>query len=220
MEPLKDLVAGLEIIQPFLSQHCFEFEKYESDKSSGGQFTIATFKNGRKQFIIGFRFSIGKLIYQFDQYKVGHTFYLDHLGHSDQRQFPGFQSEDKLLGFRNVLHDLYLLVNDFFDGPYDKLVEAAKLQDEFIKENNKNARLDYTNHFDQRIIEAARIKFKEKDFKGTLDLYKTIEHTTLLKDLDKKTIEYCTKHIGENSTGESKNLLKALQMWWKKNFTS
>lgn len=194
MEPLTALTNGLEILEPFLGRHGFTFDNYESGKGSGGQFTVATFKNGRKQFIIGYRFSIGELGYQFDNFQVGHSFYLDHLGFADKRQFPDFQSDDKLLAFRHILHDLDFLTDDFFKGSCDKLVEAAKLQDKFVKEHNAKAQEDYNNHFDQMKIDRARHKFKEKDYKGSLDIYKTVEHKNLLNDLDKKTIEYCKRH--------------------------
>lgn len=193
MQPLTDLTKGLEILEPFLVRHGFTFDNYENGKGSGGQFTVATFKNGGKRFIIGYRFSIGELGYQFDNFQVGHTFYLDHLGFADKKQFPNFQSDDKLLAFRHILHDLDYLVDDFFDGSCDKLVEAAKLQEKFVKEHNKKAREDHNNHFDQMKIERARHKFKEKDYRGTLDIYKTVEHKALLNDLDKKTIKYCER---------------------------
>jgi hypothetical protein len=194
MEPLIDLTKGLEILEPFLGRHGFALDNYENGKGSGGQFTVATFKNGRKSFIIGYRFSIGELGYQFDNFQVGHTFYLDHLGLADKKKFPDFQSDDKLLGFRHILYDLDFLVDDFFNGSCDKLIEAAKLQDRFVKEHNKKAQEDYNNHFDQMKIKRARNKFKEKDYKGTLDMYKTVEGETLLNNLDKKIIEYCKRH--------------------------
>jgi hypothetical protein len=194
MEQLKDLTKGLEILEPFLGRHGFKFDNYENGKGSGGQFTVATFKNGRKSFIIGYRFSIGELGYQFDNFQVGHPFYLDHLGFADRKQFPGFQSDDKLLAFRHILHDLDFLIEDFFNGTCEKLIDAAKLQEKFVNEHNEKAQQDYKNHFDQIKIERARHKFKEKDYKGTLDIYKTVEHKTLLNDLDKKTIEYCERH--------------------------
>ena len=195
MESLTDLIKGLEILEPFLGRHGFIFDNYENGKGSGGQFTVATFKNGSKRFVIGYRFSIGELGYQFDNFQVGHTFYLDHLGLSDNKQFPDFQSDDKLLAFRNVLHDLNFLVDDFFDGSCDKLVQAAKLQEKFIKEHNEKTQEEYKNHFDQMKIDRARRKFKEKDYKSTIDIYKTVEHKALLNDLDKKTIEYCKRQI-------------------------
>jgi hypothetical protein len=195
MQPLTDLVKGLEILEPFLTRHAFAFDNYENGKGSGGQFTNAYFKSGLKKFVIGYRYSVTELYYQYDSFKVGPAFYLDHLGFADKKQFPDFQSDDKLLAFRHILHDFDFLVDDFFNGSCDKLIEAAKLQNMFVKERNQKAQEEYNKHFDQMKIERARHKFKEKDYKGTLDIYNTVEHKSLLNVLDKKTIEYCERHV-------------------------
>ena len=195
MQPLKELTNGLEILAPFLKRYAFTFDNYENGKGSGGQFTVATYKNGRKKFIIGYRYSVWELGYQFDNFKVGHIFYLDHLGLPDKKQFPDFQSDDKLLAFRHILHDLEFLVDDFFTGSCDKLIEAAKLQDNFIKEHDAKAQEEYNNHFDKIKIDRARQKFKDKDYRATLEIYKTVEHITLLSDFDNKAIEYCKRHV-------------------------
>ncbi len=42
--------------------------------------------------------------------------------------------------------------------------------------------------------QGSKRKFKERDDKRTLDIYKIVEHENLLNDLDKKTIEYCKRH--------------------------
>lgn len=163
MEPLTDLIKGIGILMPFLERYGFEFDKYENAKSSGGQFTIVIYIKEDKKSIIGYRYSIGEVDYQFDKFKVGHLFYLNHLGLTDKKQFPCFQSDDKFLVFRHILHDLYFLVDDFFVGSCSKLIEASKSQDIFVADHNKKAQLDYDNHFDKIKIEKARLKFKEKE---------------------------------------------------------
>ena len=193
MQPLTDLTKGLEILEPFLKQYGFRFDNFENGKGSGGQFTIATYINGHKKFIIGYRYSIGELGYQFDNFKVGHTFYLDHLGLADKKQFPDFQSDDKLLAFRHILHDLDFLVDDYFVGSCIKLIEASKLQDKFIKKHNEKAQEEYTNHFDKTIIDRARQKFKDKEYKKALQIYATVKQKNLFSEVDKKTIAYCER---------------------------
>lgn len=116
MQPLTDLTKEFEILEPFLTRYGFMFDNFENGKGSGGQFTIATYINRHKKFIIGYRYSIGEFGYQFDNFKVGHTFYLGHLGLADKKQFPDFQSDDKLISFRHILHDIDFLVDDFFVG--------------------------------------------------------------------------------------------------------
>lgn len=194
MEPLTDLTNGLQILEPFLIRFGFALDNYENGKGSGGQFTIATYKREHKKFIIGYRFSIGELGYQFDDFRVGHSFYLDHLGYADKKQFPDFQSDDKLLAFRHILHDFEFLVEDFFIGSCDQLIEASRLQEKFIKEQNEKSQQEYNNHWVRIDIQEARQKFKEKDYKKCLEIYTMIERKNLLNDIDKKTIEYCKKH--------------------------
>ncbi len=43
MQQLTDLVKGLEVLEPFLTQHDFTFDNYENGKGSGGQCTNAAF---------------------------------------------------------------------------------------------------------------------------------------------------------------------------------
>ncbi len=193
MQPLPDLTKGLEVLVPFLKRYGFAFDNYENGKGSGGQFTLATYTNRIKKFIIGYRYSIGEIYYQFDNFKVGHTFYIDHLGFANKKQFPDFQSDDKLLAFKHILHDLDFLVDDFFVGSCTKLIEASKLQDKFAKEQNAKAQEEYDNHFDKVIIDRARQKFKDKEYKKTLEIYATVVHKSLLSEIDKKTIAYCER---------------------------
>ncbi|MBC3787450.1 hypothetical protein [Spirosoma utsteinense] len=195
MQPLTDLTKGLEVLEPFLTQCGFRFDNFENGSGSGGQFTVATYINVHKKFIIGYRYSIGELDYQFDKFKVGHTFYLDHLGCADKKQFPDFQSDDKLIAFKHILHDLYFLVDDFFVGNCSELIEASKRQHKFIKEHNEKAQEECNNQSDKIIIDRARQKFKDKDYKKTLELYLTVEHKKLLSEVDKKTIAYCERQI-------------------------
>jgi len=191
MQPLRDLVEGLDIIDPFLTQHGFEFEKYENGQGSGGQFTVATFVKGRKKFILSYRSSIGQVVYQFDNATVCHDFYIDQLGHADKKKLPDFHSEDKLLAFTHLLHDFEFLTEDFFDGECHKLKAFSKLQDNVISEYGGIAREEYNQQLDSSRIEEARQKFKSKDFENSLEIYRTVELRSLLNDLDNRLIKYC-----------------------------
>jgi len=195
MQPLIDLVRGLDVIDDFLTQHGFEFENYENGLGSGGQFTVATFKSGRKKFILNYRSSIGQVVYQFDNHTVCHDFYLDLLGLADKKKLPDFHSEDKLLAFTHLLHDFEFLTEDFFDGECQKLTVFSKLQDNVISEYGGKAREEYYLQLDKNRIEEARQKFKNKDFKGSIEIFETVEIRSLMNDLDKRLISYCEQHL-------------------------
>jgi len=195
MQPLTDLVKGIEVLEPFLSQHGFEFEKYENGQGSGGQFTVASFVNGRKKFIVNYRFSIGQVIYQYDSAKVCHDFYLDQLGLADKKKLPDFHSDDKLIAFTHLLHDFEFLINDFFDGECRHLKAFSKLQENVISEYGGKEREEYDLNLDKERIEEARQKFKSKDFKRSIEIYRTVEIRSLLNALDNRLIDFCERQF-------------------------
>jgi len=195
MQPLTDLKKGLEILEPFLEQYKFGFDNFENFKGSSGQFTLAKYKNNNKEFILGYAFSVGQIVYQFDDFAVSHDFYLDKLGYAYKKNFQDFQTSDKLLPFTHILFDFELLVDDFFAGECIKLREIAKLQDNIISEYDKKAREGFNLEFDKLRIEKARHEFRKKDFKKSVDIYNSVECNKLINDLDKKIIIYCKRHV-------------------------
>ncbi len=193
MTPLPELTNGLGLLEPFLTRHGFTLDNYENGKGSGGHFTIATYKNRDKKFVIGYRFSIGELYYQCDDLTVGHDFYLKQLGYKDKMKFPDFQSDDKLESFRHILSDFELIKLDFFEGDCKELKRIAKVQKETIETENKKRQVEYTDSFDLEIIRNARQEFKDKKFKDSVKTYGTIKKKELLTDYDKKILEIAKK---------------------------
>jgi hypothetical protein len=189
MNPVAELVSGLTLLEPFLKSYGFVLDNYENGKGSGGHFTIATFKNGHKKVVIGYRFSVGQLDYRYDDSVVRHDFYLKQLGHAETMKFPGFQSDDKLESFRHILADFQLLKSDFFNGDCKELIRIAKLQKTVIEKESKKRQVEYDDDFDHAIILRARKEFKEKKFKESATTYKTVKNAKLLTDLDKKILK-------------------------------
>jgi len=192
-EPLADLEKGIEILDPFLKQHEFRFHGFEDIKGSGRHFTLAKFKKERKEFILGYRFSVGQIVYQFDNLSVGHDFYLDKLGFGSKKKFESVQTEDKLLPFKYILSDFDYLVDDFFKGECIQLQAYSKLQDNIIKEYDQKARKRYNRQFYELRILEARSEFSNKNYKKSIEIYTSIDIKCLLNDLDGKIIEFCKK---------------------------
>ena len=88
MTPPTEFIAGLKILEPFIFNYGFKLDNIKTEQASGGQFTNATYFNEKKKFIIGYRYGISRLEYEFDNSTVGHNFYLDELGLTDKRHFP------------------------------------------------------------------------------------------------------------------------------------
>jgi hypothetical protein len=195
MTPLPELTNGLGLLEPFLTRHGFTLDNFENGKGSGGHFTVATYKNGVKKFVIGYRFSIGELYYQSDDLAVGHDFYLKQLGHGDKMKFPDFQSDDKLESFRHILADFELINADFFEGNCKELKRIAKIQKEITDTENKRRQAEYTDSFDLEIIRKARQEFKDKKFKESIKTFGTVKNKELLTDLDKKTLKIANERV-------------------------
>ncbi len=194
MQQLKDFTKGLEFIEPFLKEYGFQFEDYEINKGADGHFTFASYKNESKTFIIEYTFSIGQVLYQYDDLIVSHPFYLDQLGFGDKRWHKDFLSADHLPEFNHILHDFEYLVDDFFKGECNKLKEISKLQDTIITEVDRKIRKENSILIDNIRIEKARQLFRKKEFKKCLANYKFVDNKTLIKDLDIKIIEYCKRN--------------------------
>ena len=193
MELLTEMKNGLQVLEPFLKQYDFDFDSFENFKASSGQFTMAKYRNKSKEFILGYDFSIGQVVYQFNKLSVGHVFYLDHLGYTNQKKFTDVHREDKLISFKYLRHDFDFLIDDFFKGECIRLKEIAVLKDNIILEYDKVARREFNQPYDILRIEKARNEFRMKNFKKCLEIYERVSCKELMNNLDIKIVEYSCK---------------------------
>jgi len=194
MQLIRELSLGLETIEPFLTGYGFEFEDYQIEKGPDGHFTFASYRNKSKKFLVDYRFSIGQVLYQYDNSIASHPFYLDQLGFADKKRHKDFLPENKHEAFERILHDFQYLVDDFFTGECNKLQEISKLQDKIITEVDRKIRKENSIRFDNFRVEKARQVFRMKEYKKCLEIYKFVDNNELLGDLDFKIIEYCNRH--------------------------
>jgi isopentenyldiphosphate isomerase len=192
---IKELSQGLKTIEPFLNGYGFDFEDYRIDKGQDGHFTYASYRKGNKRFLIDYRFSIGQVLYQYENSIVSHPFYLSQLGYADNRKHNKFILEHHLKAFKNILHDFEYLIDDFFEGECTKLLEISKLQDQIITEIDRSIRKENSIQLDNIRIEKARQEFRKKEFKNSMDIYKFVDHKELLGELDYKIIEFCNRKV-------------------------
>jgi len=195
MELLANLEKGLEVIEPFLKRHDFGFKDFENFKGPSGRFTFVKYKNGLKEFHLGYDFSIRHVVYQFDSFTVSHHFYLNKLGFEDKKMFNDTQTDDGLFAFSSILHDFIFLVDDFFKGECIRLKEISRFRENIIAEYDKKLPDDYNLELDKLRIEKARQEFKSKNFQKSLEIYRSIEFKELMNALDEKLIEFCTRQI-------------------------
>lgn len=190
-----DIKKGLDILTPFLSTHDFELDNFLSGKDLDDDYAIVSFKKDRKKFIIDYRFSIGQALYKFDNSIISHPFYLNKLGFENKIWHKDFLSDQRLEGFKQILHDFEFVVDDFFKGECNKLKEFAELEKSITLELDRNILIERAIRIDKVIIEKARQQFRIKDLKTCLDSYNLVENVNLISDLDNKIIEYCKRNL-------------------------
>ena len=195
MQLIKELTKGLEIIEPFLKEYGFELDEYGIEKKLEGHFALATYKNESKKFIIDYRYSIGQVLYQYDNSIASHPFYLDNLGFKDKKLHKGFISVIQPEEFNHILHDFEYLTEDFFKGECIKLQQISALKDNIINEVDRKIRKEKSIQLDSFRIEKARQYFTKKEFQKCLDMYKFVDNKDSCGELDYKAIEYCKRHI-------------------------
>jgi hypothetical protein len=195
MLQLTELTKGVEIIDPFLKGFGFVFEDFEIEKNPDTHVKYVSYRNGSKKFLIEFHFSIGLVLYQFENAIASHPFYLDQLGYKDKKLHSDYISENHPETFTRILHDFDFLVDDFFQGECLKLKEISKLQDNFITETERISRRKENIRIDNFRIEQARQEFRMKEFTNCIKNYSFVENIDLLVELDYKIIEFCKRHI-------------------------
>ena len=156
---------------------------------------MSSYINDRKKFIIGYRYTISRLEYQFDNSIVSHNFYFDELGFADERHFPNFDSEDLQISLQNILADFEYLKDDFFTGQCVVLEKAAISQIKYYEVLQVKLYAEEELKNNKSIIDKARQQFKIKNYKGCVDIYKTVSKSYVLTEFDKKTIQRCSDHL-------------------------
>lgn len=194
-----ELKKEIEILEPFLKKHDFELKRYEkTNEEWRNLFAVATYKNGKKQFIIKHIQPIIQVFYQFDKHKVHHSFYLKQLGVvgsfecSEIKNF--YEEKDTKKDFANLLHDFLFLVEDFFHGECVKLQEFSKIHNKTLTEYHTKAHEEFSIHFDELKIKTAKEAYQKKELKKCLDVYKKVENRKLINGVDERIIDYCNKY--------------------------
>ena len=116
MNLAETLQTGCEILDPVLIQHGFHRLPVESGRGSGGAFSRTEYIRGNRRLALGFRYSLGDVVYHAGTTSLSHEAYMQAvLGRRGANQYPEF-SEDPLDGFQHLRHDLERYCTEFLSG--------------------------------------------------------------------------------------------------------
>ena len=131
-EPTEILLAGLQIVAPWLTSCGFVWVPGSSGRGSGGKFDSGTFVRNERSLELHVRYSLGLVTYHIGPVAISHADYMIHTGHKSDSRYPGF-SEDPIEAFRSLAYDLTHYCEDFLLGSGASLIEARIAADALTK---------------------------------------------------------------------------------------
>ena len=190
MTPEEHLLDGVKILSTYLEPLGFHFKLAATGQSSGGHFAFGQFVCGDREIELHFRWSLGLVSYKVGNLVLGHEDYINLLDKHGQNKYPNFSDEPND-AFKCLKFDLENLLQDFAENNAiqfrqnapGKVIEIAKYQ--AIKDNADKK----ISSGDQRLIDQAKIEFKNGNYLQVDKLKRQIQHPDLLTIIEKKLFE-------------------------------
>jgi hypothetical protein len=115
MEPKRQLLAGVRVLDPVLGQFGFIFELEAEAKGSGGPFASGSYRKGDRALELHFRHSLGLVRYYIGKATLDHESYMRFVGAYGRNQYPDFPL-DPLESFVHLANDINAYCSDFVSG--------------------------------------------------------------------------------------------------------
>jgi|SRR6185503_4264628 len=193
MNPRETLIAGSEILESVMRPHGFIFVEGPSGRSNYGNFASGDFVRGDRRLELHFRYSLGLVTYHLDSCSATHESYMrELLGTGGTLRYPGF-SDDPLDAFRDLAHDLENFAADFLTGSGEVLARAALKESEAKEAQNLVDMAKAAGDTKKR--EDARRLFREKNFKGVVEILGSLTYPGLMTEAERKYLEISYRKI-------------------------
>jgi hypothetical protein len=126
---LADIIAILDaeskIVGVVIEPHGFVWAHGKTHQGHPGNAARGTFVKGDRQLKLGFRWSLGPVIYRIGSVSVVREALMKYAGHYAEAEYPGF-STDPLDAFRHLAGDLHRFGGDFMFGDGATIIAASK----------------------------------------------------------------------------------------------
>ncbi|MEP7267594.1 MAG: hypothetical protein ABI844_08190 [Saprospiraceae bacterium] len=190
LTPEQYLLDGIKILSPYFEPKGFHFKLAGTGQGSGGHFAFGQFVCGDKEIELHFRWSLGLVSYTVGNVVLGHEGYINLLEKHGQNKYPNFSDEPND-AFKCLKFDLENLLQDFAENnailfrqkALENLIEIEKHQAIKINADKKI----YSG--DQRIIDQAKVEFKNGNYLQVDNLKSQIKRLDLLTIMEKKIFD-------------------------------
>ncbi len=190
MTPEQHLLDGVKILSTYLEPLGFHFKLKGTGNSSGGNFACGQFVCDDKEIELHFRWSLGLVSYKVKNLILMHEDYINLLEKHGQNKYPNF-SNNPNDAFTCLKFDLENLLKDFTENNAIEFRQKApkKLKEiEMIEAIKSDAELKKYSG-DQRIIDKAKIEFRNGNYLKVDELKNKIQHPNLLSKTEQKIFE-------------------------------
>jgi hypothetical protein len=189
--PKDVLLDGIKILDPIVRPKGFQFQFREEAKGSGGNFAWGEFVREDRRIELHFRRTLGLVRYHVGKQSASHESYMQELGVSDQRRYPGF-SEDPAATFHDFAHDLGL-AEDFLSGSAAVLRKAAAREASDTAEQNKRATAGHVGEVRQR--QQLHERFREGNYGQVVALAATLKYPDQMTESERRMVEIARKRV-------------------------
>jgi hypothetical protein len=123
---LATLAAGAKIVGRVIEPHGFLWERGKTHVGHPGNAARGAFVKADRRLELGFRWSLGPVIYRIGAATVSDEALIRYSGHSADAAYPGYSS-DLLDAFRHLASDLQRFGGDFMFGDGATIIAAGKV---------------------------------------------------------------------------------------------
>jgi hypothetical protein len=120
------LDAGSKIVGAVIEPHGFVWALGKTHTEHPGNAARGAFVKGDRQLELGFRWSLGPVIYRIGTVSVHHEALMKHVGHHADAEYPGY-STDPLDAFRHLARDLQRFGGNFVSGDGATIIAASRV---------------------------------------------------------------------------------------------
>lgn len=125
-DPKEQLLAGVEILNPFMRSQGFRFALDRVGNASGGRVAVGAYARKERRLELHYRYGLGIVRYRIGTHALGHAVYIRLLGVSAESQWVRVAMDQTLEGFHRLLHDLRHFCDDFLAGSGEQFIMLAE----------------------------------------------------------------------------------------------
>ena len=192
----QDFESGLSQLAGFFASQGFVLIPGQPDVDKEGTSYSARFIRDPRSVEINHLYSLGPVIYSIQDWSLEHRAYFRALGLSEVAQFPAYV-DDSVSGYPALLHDLKLLLPNFFMGAEAEFIAIARRyrQEERQHQEREAINLAYRCSEDSLLKHRAREMFRAGRFDEVVQIESQIRFPERLTASERQIFSVARRRV-------------------------